>query len=177
MGKPATWMQRPNPCMTRLCSAEGSHVTCANPLYLCRFLNEWFLQETFFDKIDVEIQVSKSTYLFMVSCEIKYATYIANQHYKSLWRGGELPQSASLHSRVNISCESCDQEQEQSRPFQLIVNSKPLLFSRRKCCYTLSAYLTSSVQIEVAFQDKTKEAMSSLMFLCITSTVIMNTSL
>jgi hypothetical protein len=78
------------------------------------FLNEWFLQETFFDKIDVEIHVSKSTYLFLVSCEIKYATYIANQHYKSLWRGGELPQSASLHSRDNISCESRDQEQNKA---------------------------------------------------------------
>jgi hypothetical protein len=31
--------------------------------------------------------VSKPTYLFVVSCEIKYNTYIANQHYKSLWRG------------------------------------------------------------------------------------------
>jgi hypothetical protein len=103
------------------------------------------------------IQVSKSTYLFVVSCEIKYATYIANQHYKSLWQGGELPQSASLHSRVNISCESRDQEQEKSRPIQLIVNSEPLLFSCRKYCCTLSAYLTSSVQIEVAFQDKQKK--------------------
>jgi hypothetical protein len=81
----------------------------------------------------------------------------------------ELPPSASLHSRGNISCESRDQEQEQSRPLQLIVNSKPLLFSRRKYSCTLSVYLTSSVQIEVAFQDKQKKPFRHLCSLGVTS--------
>ncbi len=36
----------------RVCSAEGGHVTCANPLFLRQFLNEQFLQESFFHKID-----------------------------------------------------------------------------------------------------------------------------
>jgi hypothetical protein len=81
-----------------------------------------------------------------------------------LWRGGKLLQSASLHSRDNIYCESRDQEQEQNRPLQLIVNSKPLLFSRPKYCCTLSAYLTSSLQTEGCFSSLTKEAISSLMF-------------
>jgi hypothetical protein len=63
-------------------------------------------------------------------------------------------QSASLHSSDNISCESRDQEQEPSQPLHLIVNSKLLLISRRKYCCTLSAYLTSTVQIEVAFQEQ-----------------------
>ncbi len=35
---------------TRVFSAEGSQVTCANPLYLRQFLNEWFMHETFFFK-------------------------------------------------------------------------------------------------------------------------------
>jgi hypothetical protein len=116
----------------------GSHVACANQPNFRQFLNNCFL---------------KSTYLFPVSCEIKYAAYIVNSHYISCGEGGKLPQSASLHSRDSISCESRDQEQEQSRPLQLIVNSMPLLFSRQKYCCTMSAYLASPLQIEVAFQD------------------------
>ena len=34
------------------------------------------------------IQVSKTNYLFPVSCEIKYAAYIVNSHYISCGEGG-----------------------------------------------------------------------------------------
>ena len=64
------------------------------------------------------IQLSKTNFLFPVSCEIKYAAYIVNLHYISCVGGGKLPQLASLHSRGNIYMEGCDQEQEQSRPLQ-----------------------------------------------------------
>jgi hypothetical protein len=37
------------------------------------------------------MQVSKSTYLFPVSWEIKYAPYIVNTHYISCGGGGEPP--------------------------------------------------------------------------------------
>jgi hypothetical protein len=73
------------------------------------------------------IHVSKSTYLFPVSWEIKYTPYIVNTHYISCGGGGEPPQSVSLHSRGNISMESNDQAKEQSRPLQHIVDSKPFL--------------------------------------------------
>jgi hypothetical protein len=33
--------------------------------------------------------VSKSTYLFPVSCEIKYAAYIVNSHYIRCGEGGD----------------------------------------------------------------------------------------
>jgi hypothetical protein len=73
------------------------------------------------------IEVSKSTYLFHVSSEIKYAPYVVNMHYISCGGGGEPPQSASLHSSGNISMESSDQAQEQSRPLQHIVDSEPFV--------------------------------------------------
>jgi hypothetical protein len=123
----------------------------------------------FFNKIDAKI-------LYLGSASVKNQLPLRGGFWcseleviKSLWRGGELPQSASLHCRGNISCESRDQEHEQSWPLQLIVNSKPLLFSHQKYCCTLSAYLTSSVQIEVAFQDKWKKQFRHLCSLCITS--------
>jgi hypothetical protein len=34
------------------------------------------------------MQVSNNIYLFVVSCEIKYATYIVAGGYKSPWPGG-----------------------------------------------------------------------------------------
>jgi hypothetical protein len=71
--------------------------------------------------------VSKSTYLFPVSWEIKYTPYIVNTHYISCGGGGKPPQSASLHSRGNISVESSDQAQEQSQPLQHTVDSKPFV--------------------------------------------------
>jgi hypothetical protein len=48
-------------------------------------------------------------------------------------------------------------------------NSKPLLFFRQKYCCTLSVYLTSSVQIEVVFQDIRKKPFRQLCSLCVTS--------
>jgi hypothetical protein len=49
------------------------------------------------------MQVSKNTYLFLAGWEIKYATYIVNGVYKTLWRGGLLPQSASFHFKATES--------------------------------------------------------------------------
>ncbi len=60
------------------------------------------------------MQVSKITHLFVADFGVEYATHIVNwKLYKPVARG-ELPQSASLHSKGNISCESRDQEQDQS---------------------------------------------------------------
>jgi hypothetical protein len=64
--------------------------------FLCQFLNEGFLQETYLTKQMQRphillLQVSKSTYLFPVSWEIKYAPYLENTHYISCGGGGEAP--------------------------------------------------------------------------------------
>ena len=67
--------------------------------------------------------MSKSAYLFPVSCENKYSAYIVNRHYISCGEGGIRSQSASLHSRGNISEEGND-KQEQSLPHQHTLDSK-----------------------------------------------------
>jgi hypothetical protein len=53
------------------------------------------------------MQALENTYLFVVSCKIKYITYIVSWRlmYKSQWKGGKLPQSVSLYCRGNLSCE------------------------------------------------------------------------
>ncbi len=134
---------------TKFASAPQREVTCLVqiPFISANSLTNGFCKKLF-NKLDAE-----TSYLGGTSVKIHLPLHGELWNQISLWRGGEISQSASLHSRDNISCMSHDQEQEQSRPLQLIVNSKPLLFSCRKYCCTLSAYLTSSVQIEVAFQD------------------------
>jgi hypothetical protein len=67
--------------------------------------------------------VSKSAYLFPVSCENRYSAYIVNPPLYKLWRRGILSQSLSLQSSGNISEESRD-KQEQSRPHQHTLDSK-----------------------------------------------------
>jgi hypothetical protein len=114
------------------------------------------------------IQVSKIPYLFMVSCEFKYATYIANQLYKSLWRGGNSLSRRHFIPETTSPVRVVIKNKNKADHSTLIVNSKPLLFSRQKYCCTLSAYLTSSLQIEVA-QDQQKKPFRHLCSLCITS--------
>jgi hypothetical protein len=53
--------------------------------------------------------VSKSAYLFPVSCENGYSAYIVNPPLYKLWRGGIWSQSASIHSTNNISAEGSEQ--------------------------------------------------------------------
>ncbi len=115
------------------------------------------------------MQVQKITYLCGGMLRLIHLLYSELEVIKACGEEGTPPPLVSLHSRGNISCESRDQEQQQSRPLQLIVNSKPLLFSRQKYCCTLSVYLTSSVQIEVAFQDKQKKPFRHLCTLGVTS--------
>ncbi len=53
--------------------------------------------------------------------------------YKSQWRGGQLPQSVSLHCIDNISFEEREQRtKNRSRPLQPIVKSKHLSFCKQK---------------------------------------------
>jgi hypothetical protein len=77
------------------------------------------------------MQVSKITYLFVADFGGKYATYSVNWRLKkpvlrwgnSLSRCHFIPEATSP-VRVVIK------NKNKSRPLQLIVNSKPLLFSR-----------------------------------------------
>ena len=97
------------------------------------------------------IQVSKSTYLFPVSWEIKYAPYIANTHYISFGGGEEHPQSASLNSRGNIWRVVI--KQEQSRPLQHIVDIKLCVIFPPKILLHIVCIITSSLQAEFGIQD------------------------
>jgi hypothetical protein len=58
--------------------------------------------------------------------------YTVNKNYISCGAGEEPPQSASLRSRGNISVESSDQAQEQSRQLKHIVDSKLFVIFRPK---------------------------------------------
>ena len=114
------------------------------------------------------MQASNNIYLFVVSCEITPLIQWAGG-YESQWKRGELPQSASLHCRGNISCvEGEVKNKNRSRPLQPIVNIKHLSFFQQKISCELSVQSTSSVQTEEIFQTA-KEAISSLCSLCATS--------
>jgi hypothetical protein len=100
--------------------------------------------------------VSKSAYLFPVSCENRYSAYIVIRHYISCGEGEyclnrcHFNPEATSPRRVGIS-------KNRAGHISTHWTVSSLLFSRQKYCCTQSTYLTSLLWTEAKIQGSCNE--------------------
>jgi hypothetical protein len=123
----------------------------------------------FFNKIDAEASYLGYTGVKIylpLSCELWNqicGLYSKLALYK-LGGRGKLLKSESLHSRGNISVGSRDQEQEQSRPLQHTVDSRPFVIFPPKILLHIVCIFNIFTKDWGCNSRLTKEAISSVMF-------------